>query len=59
MDLERVEDRWIAYRVGDGKRRPLPELLVPGEIEPDGLPRYLDDLYHEMSSPGRSIRQIR
>jgi len=59
VDLERVEDGWLAYRVGEGKRRPLPELVVPGEMEPDGLLRYLEDLYHEMSSPGRSVRQIR
>ena len=59
MDLERVGDGWIAYRVGEGKRRPLPDLVVPGEIEPDGLLRYLEDLYHEMSSPGRSVRRIR
>ncbi len=59
VDLERVEERWVAYRAGEGKRRPLPELVVPGEIDEDGLLRYLDDLCHEMSAPGRAIRRIR
>ena len=59
VDLERIGDRWVAFRVGEGKRRRLPELVVPGEIEPDELLRFLDDLYHEMSAPGRAIRRIR
>ena len=49
----------MAFRVGEGKRRPLPALVVPAEVERDDLLRFLEDLYHEMSAPDRSIRRIR
>lgn len=42
---------WSAYELGnEGKRRPA-DFVVPHELQPDQLLRYLADLFHESAAP--------
>lgn len=59
LDVERVEGRWVAYHRGEGKRRLAEELVIPPDVEEEGLERYLDDLLHELGRPGATVRRIR
>ncbi|MFP3550724.1 hypothetical protein SB861_08410 [Paraburkholderia sp. SIMBA_049] len=53
MLIERSEDGWAAFYVGqDGKRRRA-DFQIPGFIDGDELAQYLDDLFHEDASPAR------
>ncbi len=58
--LEVIRDggRWIAYRLDDGKRRMMPDLIVPSDLDADEVESYLDDMLHEWAGPGKKIRQI-
>lgn len=58
LDVERVEGRWVTYRRGEGKRRPVEDLVIPPHVEDEGLERYLDDLLHELGRPGATVRRI-
>ena len=58
LELVRENGAWIAYRLDTGKRIRVPELGIPANLEPNEIPVFLDDLYHEMARPGQSIRVL-
>ena len=50
---------WIAERIGsDGKRRHLPEVLIPPGTSPDQVPDFLEAVFHESARPGTKIELI-
>jgi hypothetical protein len=58
LDIVRVDGGWVAYRLQDGSRTRDDSIAIPATLRPDELVGYLDDLYHELGSPGRSIRAL-
>ena len=49
--IERVNDNWSCYLIGnDGKRRPA-ELAIPSDLPHAELAQYLYDIYHEAATP--------
>lgn len=58
LDIERMNNAWIVYRVDDGKRRPDPNIVIPATITEHGIIEYLDDLLHEFARPEKAIRRI-
>ena len=58
LDVQREGGRWNVYRSELGKRSMVPELAIPPELEPADIASFLDDLYHEMAEPGRSVRVL-
>lgn len=57
LDVQRVDGRWVAFRVGEGKRRPV-NLHVPSDLDDAQLDRYLEDLLHESGRPDTSLRRL-
>ncbi|NHC43670.1 DUF7661 family protein [Motilibacter aurantiacus] len=60
LRLEIVRDggQWRVYRLGDGTRRPDPDVVIAPEVSED---RLLDVLAAEFSGygePGRTIRRL-
>jgi hypothetical protein len=52
MRVERVNEQWQLFLVGtEGKKRPVPDILVPPHLTAVELTTFLDDLYHEYASP--------
>jgi hypothetical protein len=58
LDIVRENGRWVAFRVDDGKRTRLPELVIPPDLDDGEIAQFLDDLYHEVSKPGQSVRVV-
>jgi hypothetical protein len=58
LDVVRENGRWVAFRVDAGKRMRLPELVIPPDLDAGEIAEYLDDLYHEASKPGQSVRVL-
>ncbi len=58
LEIVREGDRWAAFRLDAGKRMRLPELAIPGHLDASEIPEFLDDLYHEASKPGQSVRVL-
>ena len=60
FDLEVVRNggRWEIFRSGAGVRVPCNDLIIPDELTGSEIATYLDDLFHELSGPGDSVRLI-
>lgn len=51
----REDGRWRAVFVGrEGKNRPAPAIVIPPELPPAELARFLADLFHESARPDRA-----
>lgn len=50
--VERRAGRWVAlHPASDGKRRPIPDLVIPPDLEEEELGEYLADVRHEWATP--------
>ena len=58
IDILRDGAAWKAFRIGEGKRVPLNSVVIPAEAKEEELQLYLDDLFHELATPGRTIRRV-
>jgi hypothetical protein len=58
LEVAREGNRWIAYRLVPGKRIRADDLIIPGEVQPNEIATYLDDLFHEGAAPGESVRLL-
>ena len=51
LRVTRGPDGWLVHHVGaDGKRRPARDIVVPSDLAPEQIGRYLDDLCHEWAT---------
>jgi hypothetical protein len=51
---------WEAAEIGyEGKRRPLPEVLVPEYAGLDDLPAYLEAAFRGLARPGETIVRVK
>jgi hypothetical protein len=55
LEVARGAGAWIVHRVTEGRRRRAPDIVIPPDLEERAIPRYLDDLLHELAGPGASI----
>jgi ribosomal protein S18 acetylase RimI-like enzyme len=58
LEILRENGGWMAYRLELGKRVRLADLAIPADLGVNEIAQFLDDLYHEMSKPGQSIRVL-
>jgi hypothetical protein len=58
LEIVRDGERWVLYRLDNGRRRPFTDFVVPGSLRPNEIATYLDDMLHEYAKPGDTIRQI-
>jgi hypothetical protein len=58
VEVTRESDRWVVYRIDQGRRLRKNDLVIPAEAEVDDLPRWLEDLLHEYALPDRTIKKI-
>ena len=58
IEVLREDERWVVYRIDQGRRLALHDLMVPPDIPPAEIPRWLDDLLHESAVTGKTIRLL-
>lgn len=58
LEVIRKDGRWMAFRIGERFKRPEDNLVFPPDCSEDGLATYLDDIYHELASPGKYIAKL-
>ena len=58
LEVQREGDRWVAYKLENGKRLRWPDLIIPSMLDASEISKYLDDLFHEVSKPGDRVREI-
>lgn len=59
MRAERANGWWQLFLIGtEGKKRPVPDVVVPPELTANELAAFLDDLFHEYASASHpSVRR--
>jgi hypothetical protein len=58
LEVIREAEAWLVYRVDNDKRRRVFDVVIPSSTRKEEIPTYLDDLLHELASPGATIRCI-
>jgi hypothetical protein len=58
LDVFRERNEWKVYEVGDGKRVPLRDVLIPSDVAENEIATFLDDLFHELARPGKTVHRI-
>jgi hypothetical protein len=58
LEVRREAGAWVAYRLGQGLRTSMPDVVIPDDLPASDLATYLDDLFHELAQPGESVVSI-
>lgn len=58
LEIIRKENRWAAFRIGEGVKVPEENLVVPQDLDTSELITYVEDVYHEFAQPGTSIKVL-
>ena len=58
LQVERENGRWQVYKIGSGYRTPVHDIIIPLEMSPEELIGFLDDIFHEASTPEKKVRAI-
>ncbi|HEX2229662.1 MAG TPA: hypothetical protein VHM64_21220 [Candidatus Binatia bacterium] len=59
LEVQRENDSWVAYRLGFGTRVKIHNVVIPETLEPEEIAIFLDDVFHELSRPGQSVKLLR
>jgi hypothetical protein len=55
VEIIRKGKRWLAFRIGEGVKVPESNLIVPQDLEESELITFVEDIFHELAQPGKSI----
>ena len=55
IEVLRVGDRWVAYRLGTGTRRPDHDIDIPADTAAEDIATVLDDVFHEFADRDSSV----
>jgi hypothetical protein len=58
LEIIRREKRWIAFRIGEGVKVLEGNLIIPQELEESELITFIEDIFHELAQPGKSIEKL-
>ena len=58
VEVRRERDGWTVYRAEQGKRCPLHDVVIPGQLAGDEIAIYLDDVIHEYAGLAQAVRRM-
>jgi len=58
VDVRREDGAWIAYRVDEGKRARLHDIVIPEDTDEQDLATWLDDVFHEYAGIGQRVEVV-
>ncbi|MES2153119.1 MAG: hypothetical protein V4508_25345 [Pseudomonadota bacterium] len=58
VDVRREGDAWVVFRIEDGKRAKMHDIVVPESFANDDIATYLDDIFHEFAGLGQGVERI-
>lgn len=58
LEVQRENDAWCVYRLGQGVRSRVHDVVLPDDLGPEEIGTFLDDVFHESDIHGRGIRQL-
>ena len=58
LEVQRENDSWVVYRLSSGKRVKVHNVVIPETLEAKEIATFLDDVFHELSKPGQSVKRL-
>ncbi len=58
VEVTRESDRWTVYRIDQGRRQRMEDMVLADDVRPEDIPLALEDLMHEYAASDRKIRMI-
>jgi len=58
VEVRREGERWVVYRLDNGRRALMHDVVIPANVEEGEIAIYLDDMFHELSGPGQRVALI-
>jgi len=58
LDVVRENETWAVYRLGLGTRTRAADIVIPPSVVTNEIATYLDDIFHELSGPDKSVRRL-
>ncbi len=58
VDVTRESGGWVVYRVDQGRRQRMEDLVLADDVRPGDVLHALEDLLHEYAASGRKIKLI-
>ncbi len=58
IEVIRESGSWRIYRIDQGRRLRMDDLVIPDSTPVENISRCLEDLLHECALPGRTIRLL-
>jgi hypothetical protein len=58
IDVTRESGGWVVYRIDQGRRQRMENLVLADDVRPEDIPLALEDLLHEYAAPDRMIKRI-
>jgi hypothetical protein len=58
VDVIRESGGWIVYRIDQGRRQRMEDLVLADDVHPEDIPHALEDLLHEYAAPETTIKKI-
>lgn len=55
VEVRRDSDCWVVYRLENGRRAMMHDVVIPSTMEEGEIATYLDDIFHELSGPGQRV----
>ncbi len=50
VEVIRTQNEWSLFLVGEGKKRPMRDVVIPPETPKEKVIQYLEDIFHEYAS---------
>jgi hypothetical protein len=58
VEVTRESGRWTVYRIDQGRRQRMEDLVLADDVHAEDIPHALEDLLHEYASPDRTITMV-
>ena len=58
LQIVREQGRWQVYKLGNGYRTPVHDIVIPSTVSPEDLTSFLDDIFHEAATSGTRVGEI-
>ena len=58
VEVRREGDCWVVYRLDNGRRALMHDMVIPSAMEEGEIATYLDDIFHELSGPGQRVEML-
>lgn len=54
LEVLRENEEWVIYVLGEGKKYPTNDIVIPPELSESEALQFIEDMFHERARPGNN-----